>query len=294
MDWQQLEYFQLVARLQHVTQAAAQLKMTQPALSRAIARLEHEVGVPLFDRSARSLTLTRYGQAFLVHVESALHALDQGRRELADLAGLEHGLIALGFLPTLGTDYAPQLIRRFLHAHPNARFTLVQNVGADLESALLAGDLNLVFSYRPSASDAICWQQSGEQELVLAVPPGHRLAGRTKLKLAEAAGEPFVACVATNPIRPLTDELCRVAGFVPKIAFEATDSGGVRGFVAAGFGVALVPAIGYETGLRTLHITEPHALRAVGINWVKDRYLSVAEQTFRDFALGGRATRPFG
>jgi DNA-binding transcriptional LysR family regulator len=293
MDWQQLEYFRLVARLQHVTQAAHELNMTQPALSRAIARLEQEIGVPLFDRTARSLTLTRYGEAFLEHVERALHELDQGRRQLADMAGLEHGLIALGFLPTLGTDYAPQLIRRFLHSHPNARFTLVQNVAADLDRGLLGGELNLVLSYRPSTSGAISWRQTGEQELVLAVPPGHRFEGRRRLRLAEASGEPFVACVPTNPIRHLSDELCRSAGFVPKIAFEATDSGSVRGFVAAGFGVAVVPAIGYETGIQTLRITEPHALRPIGINWVKERYLSVAERTFRDFALAAdRAKLP--
>lgn len=284
MEWQQLEYFRLVARLQHVTQAAAQLNMTQPALSRAIARLEHELGVPLFDRSARSLTLTRYGRAFLVHVEDALRALDQGRHELADLAGLERGSIALGFLPTLGT-YAPQLIRRFMQAHPNVRFTLKQNTGPELERDLLAGELNLVFSYRQSANDAICWQRCGEQELLLALPPGHRFEGRRELRLADAAGEPFVACVPTNPIRHLSDELCRMAGFVPQIAFEASDSVSVRGFVAAGFGVAVVPSSGYETGIQTLRITEPHALRPIGINSVRERYLSIAEQTFRDFVL---------
>src|SRR5579864_5072626 len=97
MELQQLDYFQTLAKTQHVTQAAEQLGITQPALSRAIGRLERDLGVSLFDHPGRSVKLNRYGRAYLAHVERALGAMEEGRRELADLVDRESGIIAFGF-----------------------------------------------------------------------------------------------------------------------------------------------------------------------------------------------------
>lgn len=290
VDWQQLEYFRVAGRLRHVTRAAEQLGITQPALSRALGRLERELGVPLFRRTGRSTELTRYGEAFLGRVERALRELDEGRRELADLAGRERGMILLGFPRTLGAGYAPDLVRRFRAGSPGVRFTLVQNIASELERRLAAGEIDLLLSWPPRRPE-IAWHEVGEQELLLAVPSGHRLAERRTIRLAEAADEDFVAFEPGNSIRRLSDELCLAAGFTPRIAFEASDSGSVRGFVAAGFGVALVPAIGFETGVRLLHVGAPAARRAIGIAWMQDRYLSGAERAFRDFVLEQAAQR---
>src|ERR671935_1288427 len=91
MDLLQLHYFRTVARLEHVTRAAEELRVAQPALSRTIARLEAELGVPLFDRLGRRLALNRFGAAFLVRVDRALGELEEARRELQDSAGLARG-----------------------------------------------------------------------------------------------------------------------------------------------------------------------------------------------------------
>src|ERR671926_45590 len=104
-DWHLLECFRVAGRLQHVTRAAETLGTSQPALSRALARLQADLGVPLFQRAGRSLRLTRYGESFLARVERALSEIEEGRRELADLTEPERGVVALGFLRTLGAKF---------------------------------------------------------------------------------------------------------------------------------------------------------------------------------------------
>src|SRR5215475_6223711 len=143
-DWHLLESFRVAGRLQHVTRAAQELGTSQPALSRALARLQADLGVPLFERVGRSLRLTRYGEVFLARVERALGEIEDGRRELLDLAEPERGTVSFGFLRTLGAKYIPDLVRRFTVAHPKVRFTFVQNNSAAIEGELERGELDLV------------------------------------------------------------------------------------------------------------------------------------------------------
>lgn len=95
MDLLQLRYFQAVARREHISQAAEELRVAQPSVSRTIARLEKELGVPLFDRRGRQVRLNSYGVAFLRRVDRALSELDEARRELSDAAGLGHGRVTV-------------------------------------------------------------------------------------------------------------------------------------------------------------------------------------------------------
>src|SRR5690242_6542273 len=101
LSWQQLEWFTTIADLQHMSRAAAELGVSQPALSRALSKLEAELGVPLFDRIGRSIKLTHYGRLFQGRVTRALREIEDGRTELADLVDQDRGTVALGFLRTL-------------------------------------------------------------------------------------------------------------------------------------------------------------------------------------------------
>ena len=124
MDLLQLRYFQAVARHQHVSRAAAELHVAQPALSRAIARLETELGVPLFDRRGRRIRLNRFGAMFLARAGRALGELDQGQHELRDAAGLAQGTVAVA-AETLRT--LSGLVAGFLAGHPGVSFRLYQS-----------------------------------------------------------------------------------------------------------------------------------------------------------------------
>ena len=288
MDLQQLEYFRTVARMQHVTQAAEALRMTQPALSRAIARLEREVGVELFDHRGRSVRLNRYGDAFLRHVERALATLEEGRREITDLADREAGVITFGFAHALGTRVVPDLIASFRESHPRARFQLLQNASHIILEELQAGDVDLALvSPVPKTGEGIESIVLASEELFLAVPHDHRFAGRKNVKLSQLADDTFVCLREGYALRTLTDELCAQAGFVPKIAFEGEEIATLRSLVGVGLGVGILPAAqaGVEMSPPQLRITDPVSKRAIGLLWEPSRYRPQLTERFREHII---------
>ena len=281
MELQQLEYFRAVARTEHVTQAAEELAITQPALSRALARLERSLGVALFDHRGRSVKLNRYGRAYLQHVERALAALEEGRRELTDLSDREAGVIAFGFAHALGTRVVPDIVASFRAQHPRARFQLLQNASHIILGELEAGEVDLALvSPVPATSERIESIELASEELFLVVPHDHRFAKRKSVRLAELRDDTFVCLREGYGLRSLTDDFCAQAGFYPKIAFEGEEIATLRGLVAAGLGVAIIPAFA-ESGLPELRIGEPVCRRSIGLLWEPARYQSELTQSFR-------------
>lgn len=294
MDLQQLEYFRAVARTQHVTQAAQELGITQPTLSRAIGRLERDLGLALFDQQGRSVRLNRFGTAFLRHVERALGALEEGRRELTDLSDREAGVVAFGFAHALGTRVVPDLIAGFRLLHPRARFQLVQNASHIILAALENGEVDLALvSPVPPSSDRIEAVELASEELFLVVPPDHRFAKRRSVRLAEVRDESFVCLRKGYALRTLTDHFCAQAGFEPKIAVEGEEIATLRGLVAVGLGVAIIPAAGaaLEGDPPHVRIAEPHCRRSIGLMWAPGRYQPVVAQQFRHFIMTSFAAR---
>jgi len=201
------------------------------------------------------------------------------------LAGADAALVSLGFLRTLGAALVPQLVRTFGAEHPGVRFAFTQNNGAALETLLASGEVALTLTVGPPAHPALRWERVATQRFVLIVPPDHRLAKRASVKIADLRDETFLSFKPGHAIREFTDELCRRAGFAPAIAFEGDESNSIRGFVNAGFGIALVPQTGTLDDVPSIQITDAHAEREVGIAWLDERTLSDAERAFRDFAV---------
>lgn len=215
-----LAQFAAVARLEHVTRAAALLGVPQPTLSRAVARLEEELGVDLLARQGRTVRLTRAGRLLLASVERALAEVERGAEAARAEADPAAGRVAFGFLHTMGTDAVPALLRGFRVGHPQVRFQLVQDyVGAMLER-LRAGELDLCLVAPLPDDPAFTARPLDEQRLHLVVPADHRLAGRRRIRLAEVAEEPFVGLEQGYGLRAITDGFCAQAGFVPRLAFE--------------------------------------------------------------------------
>src|SRR5262249_26938044 len=154
-----------------------------------------------------------------------------------ELTGTERGLVSLGFSPTLSTWLVPALVSRFRQDHPEARFQLRQDAVRLLVDALDEGAVDLLISSRPGVAE-LSWHAVGSERLQLVVPPGHRLAGRKRVGLGQAAGEPFVMLKHAFDFRDLVEDLCRRAGFEPDSAFEAEDIASARALVGAGLGVA--------------------------------------------------------
>ncbi|MFF9482231.1 LysR family transcriptional regulator [Streptomyces sp. NPDC014733] len=285
--------FVAVARLEHLSAAADELDAPQSTVSRGIARLEKAVGTPLFDREGRGLRLTRHGRAFLARVQRGLEEIATGCEELRLATGAP-GTVALGFLPALGTAPVPLLVSWFRERHPQARFQLVQDNAEGLLARLRAGEVDLCLTSPLPDEAGITTVPVAREPLRLVVPAGHRLAGRARVRLLDAADEDFVMATSGYGLRRLVNGLCADAGFTPRVAFEGAEIATIRGFVAAGLGVAVLPPSPVAVpGLVDLPMDEPAAHRTVGLTRVTARTPTPAVADFIAL-LTERAQECFG
>ncbi|WP_027416751.1 LysR family transcriptional regulator [Aneurinibacillus terranovensis] len=287
MEWQQLEYFQTVARLQHMTHAAESLSISQPALSRSIARLESELGVPLFERQGRSIVLNRYGRLFLKRVNRIVKELQEGKQEIRDLLDPEYGEVSLGFLHTLGTHLIPDLIGAFRTHYPKVSFQLNQNKSLSLLEQLEAGEIDLCLVTPLETRLQIKWAKLWSEEVFIIVPAGHPIAGCESILLEELADEPFIFLKKGYGFRKITDRLCEEAGINPRVTFEGEEVHTIAGLVAAGLGIAFIPDIKELnwSKISRIRVEWPKCERVIGMAWVEGRYLSPAAKQFRQFVV---------
>lgn len=293
VETESLRWFQLVAEGMTVTEVADEHRVSQPGVSRALARLEAEVGTALLQRSGRLLRPTYAGTVFKRHVDAVLHDLEDGMAAVSELADPRTGSVSVSFQLSLGTWLVPDLIASFRAEYPDVRFRLEEAHDA-LGSALVTGGrIDLEFTARRPHNPTVRWERLLAQPLGLAVPRTHRLARRREVSLADAAEEAFVTYRPAWALRTLVDDLCKEAGFTPRVAFEADDVSVVQGFVAAGLGVGVVPmAVGepHTIGptLRLLPLTDPGASREIGLAWSSERRLLPSAELFLKHVLASR------
>ncbi len=287
MEWNQLHYFQTVANLEHFTRAAESLMVSQPALSRSMARLEEELGVPLFDRHGRTVSLNRYGHIFLKRVNRALLEIAEGQKEIQDLVNPSSGTVSLGFIHSQGTNLVPDLIGSFRKQYPAITFQLFQNTSRLILDQLEAAEADFCLCTQPAGREGIKWTELYTEKLFVIVPKEHRLANRASIKLNEVAEDPFILVKKGNGLREITDRLIREAGFTPNVTFEGEELTTVASLVAANLGVAIIPHLrGLDLkNLAELPVSEPICQRIIGMAWVEGRYLSPAARRFQEFVL---------
>jgi LysR family transcriptional regulator, transcription activator of glutamate synthase operon len=290
METDALRWLQQVADGTTVTEVSETESVTQSGVSRALARLEDQIGTPLLRRSGRTLRMTHAGAVFKPHLDAMLHDLDDGIAAVSQLLDPDSGEVALAFQQSLGTWLIPDLARSFRSGHPRVRFRLTQ-VRDDPDAVALEGghaDLELGSRRRPDAS--VRSRLIAVEPLRLALPREHRLAsvaGHRQVELAEVAAEPFISLRGASGLRRLTDHLFEQAGFSPTVIFEGDDLSNVRGFVAAGLGVAVLPApragspeaapgpVVYR------EISDPGASREIFLTWSAERRQLPATEQFR-------------
>lgn len=291
MDTDALRWFQQVADGATVTEVSELEHVTQSGVSRALSRLETHVGVPLLHRSGRILRMTHAGAVFKHHVDAMLHNLDDGLAAVSELLDPDTGTVVLAFQHSLGSWLVPDLVRGFRASHPGVRFQLHQ-VRDEIGSPILyGGRADLEISSRRTEDPDIRTRVLALEPLCLATPRDHPLAARSSIALAEVAGEPFISLRPRSALRRLTDELCAHAGFHPDVVFEGDDLSTVRGFVAAGLGVAVVPAPPAESPdvigrpVSYPHIEDSGALREICLTWSAERRLPPAAERFREHVI---------
>lgn len=288
MELYQLRYFQTVAEVGTLRDAAEKLAVSQSAVSRAIAMLESEIGVELFTRRGRANELNRFGHEFLRTSLAAQRSLDTAVSGVRESAGADVGTVALGFLVSLGVTTVPRLIRQHHDRYPDARFELRQRAGPALVNDLATGVVDVCLSYPMTFDDApgVKWHKLFTQQLYAVVHRGHPLARRDPIGLQELADQPFVALDREHTLRRIFDDACARHRITPRIAFEGTDIATLRGLIGARLGVGVLPrAATVPRDIVEIAIDDKKLVRPIAVGWMANRYLPPSAVAFRDTAI---------
>ncbi|WP_341321641.1 LysR family transcriptional regulator [Solibacillus sp. FSL H8-0523] len=287
MEMEQLQYFKTVATMQHMTRAAEVLAISQPALSKSIASIEQQLGVPLFSREGRSIYLNRFGELFLQSVDIILEEYERIREEFEDIIRPGSGEVSFGFIHTLGMEVVPELIAATTKQFPNMQFSLTQATSLNLLKRLEEGAIDLCLSQKiESKVIDIETEELFVEELFVIVPVTHPLAKQSAVKLEDVKNEPFIAIKKGNSLRHLVDELFLEAGIKLKTTFAAEEMHTVAGFVSAGMGISMIPNIKGLDDYKVKRLkVDPPCYRSVGVSWAKNRYLPPAASEFKQYLV---------
>ncbi len=285
MELRHMRYFEAVARHSHVTRAAAELHIAQPALSKQISQLEQELGLALFDRVGRNVRLTEAGEALLPHVRAVLAQVEAARAEIDERLGLQRGRVSIGTSPTVGTQLLPPALLAFNQRYPGIELCLYETDRQTLLELLETGAVDVTVLTLPVNGAALMVVPILSEDLVIIVHHRHHYAPYATVHLAALCDEAWVLSASNYELRELTLSLCAEAGFTPRVVLDGSEIDTLVRMVATGLGIALVPRMAVpESGdLVVLHLEEQNVQRSLGLVWNRSRVASPAARTLREF-----------
>ena len=243
MELRQLRYFNALATELSFTKAAKRLNVSQPPLSLQIAQLEDELGARLFERTSRSVTLTQAGAALQGHARAILARVEEARGHVARVASGLEGRVQIGLAGSHFMGPFPKFITQFRLMKPKVELALHEMKPADHLHALRGDRLDICLSRTPAQDDLMRSELLWRDPIVAALPPGHRLAKRTRINLGDLRHEDFVFLqLDSSAFAKRLFDACLREGFAPRIAQQVVEIPAALNLVAAGVGVALVPA----------------------------------------------------
>lgn len=285
MELRQLQYVKQIAIEKNFSRAAEKLHIAQPSLSQQLSKLEQELGVLLFRRTTNSVELTQAGEVFITKSQTILDAVEQLKQEMDDMAQMRRGRLVVGTMPITGSHILPLVLPIFGDLYPQIEVVLVEETSARLEQLTASGGTDISLLSLPLEDSSLAWEVLMEEEICLAVPPHHRLAGRLdEIKLRELSDEPFIGLKKGQGFRQITVELCQRSGFTPQFVFESSNMETIQSLVAGGMGIAFVPRMLTRLkGSQLAPVYLPLELspsRTLVIAYRKGRYLSKAADAF--------------
>lgn len=251
MELRHLRYFLAVAEERHFGRAAGRLHMAQPPLSQQIRQLEGELGVRLLERSTRRVDLTEAGAAYLERVRGILAEVEDAGEEARRIASGLQGRLVVGCVGSATYSLLPALARSLREELPGVDFAFRGEMLVPAQvSALLKGDIDLALLRPPVEEPAIRLRTLRRDRLIVALPEGHRLARRRRLRVEDLRDEDLVVHTSRGSVmHRAVVELCRGAGFEPLVRHEVAETSTLVTFVAAGLGLAVVPEPVAELGV---------------------------------------------
>ncbi|MNO18524.1 HTH-type transcriptional regulator CynR [compost metagenome] len=287
MNLKALKYAVEVARTGSFTRAAQHSHVAQSALSMAVARLEHELGVPLFDRSVRGVTATAEGARFLERVDLMLQELAAARQELTSLANLQSGEVRLGFAPMFGMGRLPMWLEQFHAQYPGVRFKAFEGGGQEVDWRLESRDIDVALMNARRVKPH--WQSAvvDADELVLCVLPDHPLAKLDAVSAEHLQGLPMAVLDGRFAQRLMLDEYCKQHRVAFCTVLQSNDAPLVLQAALRGLGATTVfksnlHAVG---NLISVPFETPQHLQ-FSLCWRADEHLSLANRRFIEFVTG--------
>ena len=287
MEISQLKYFAAVARTGNVSKAAQELFVTQPNLSKSIARLEEELGVPLFEHRKGKIMLNDYGRMFLSSVTLSLSELENGIQSIQRMYESAQNILALGCSID---DLLPDVLRDFAQVHPEIGIRQFGCSPQELTERLSRRTLDLAITARPMGGDAFVFEELGRSDFVILVGKNHRLADRATISVRELAGEKLI-CDRSRMDAGTVSRVCRTYGFAPNIVFEVENSSLIYALLSGDRGVAFMPMaqmrkISQEyphSGIHMVQLSDQVEPASLGLMYRRDYEWSQAARVFAQF-----------
>lgn len=284
MELLHLKYFLTVAKIEHMTKSAKELRIAQPALSKIISSLEKELGLELFDRKGKTIKLNDNGKFFYEKVSSSLSILDDC---IKDLQYKQHNKTKeIKFLALAASSLVTEILIEFRTLYPDINFELIQSI-----NTLSIYD-NYDYDLCIYSSDDINIEKDSiyllKEEILLAVPTNHTLSNQNSIHLSQVSNQKFISLGQGN-LKLLTDSFCRKAGFIPNIVFESNNPSTVRDLIAFGQGVSFIPQVswrfqGYKS-IKFLHLDYPECNRTLRLRLKESENIPSHILLFKNFII---------
>ena len=298
MELSQLHYFVTVAQMEHLTRAAENLNISQPALSKAISRLEEELGMPLFDRSFNRIVLNRNGRNYLRYVLSALESLQAGQESLEAQADSKSGNISI-FISSSGL--LQPAIQSFLTTHRDLHYRQVYYANQSIATHLEQGKSDFAVCIDPPLSGQFSWTVLAKDELYVLVPPTHPLAQQDSVSLQTLAKLPLIIDSSILCVHDIISAAFDRIGLTPSVSYELDNTQLTQQLVEDGQGITFFPGL-HRAFLPTkngapwtLIPVENHALSyELGILRLRNRFRTPASEILEQFLIQWfqQATQP--
>jgi len=294
----QLQYFIAVAEQGTVSGAAHNLSISQSSVTEAIKDLESDLGVALFDRHPRGLSLTHKGQQFLRHATKILADVSDARHSFAEDASPETGTLQLGVTSLVAGYVLSDLLARYRRAYPGIEVSAIEDNGDYLEHLLIGGELDVAVMVISNLRDRMALQAEilEVSPYRLWLPLGHDLVGADIIGLADIADAPLIM-LTVDEIEEATGKLLSAFGARPHVAFRTRSVEAVRSLVATGAGVALLPDLVYRPWslegdrIESRDVSGALPVVQVGVVWRRGSHLPQSARDFIGIAQSQRSMR---
>ena len=291
----QLRVFQSVAATRNFSRTGDAIGLTQPAVSRAIAELERELGLRLLDRTTREVELTEAGRSLSTRLDRALDELDAMLADVAGLADADGGKVRVASSPTLSAYLMPDCIAACARAAPRVRFLLLDRIQQHVLQSVRDGEVDFGVVVQPQALDDLHCEAILQEPFVLVTPTTHRLARAASVRWKSLDGEPLVLLDAASGSRRYVDDALARHGAACKVEQELSHPTTVFQMVEAGIGLTIMPRLAVPPGgLHGLAVRPllPRLERTVMLVRRRERALSpVAERVWGIVSSTVRAGR---